>query len=333
MRIATADLNFEWLDSWANLPDTASSRSGWCHPGAAITASGDFLTTHPGEPVVLTYGPDGRFRGSWSTDLVEVHALTLVREDGVELLWLVDNGAKRDPELNYQYPGALANGQVIKTTLAGEQVAGLERPELAGYRERRYSPTSVAVFEERHGGNGDLWVADGYGANLVHRFTKHGEYVASISGEEGAGSFATPHGVWIDTRRAEPELLVADRVNHRVQVYDLEGRFKRAFGADYLSSPSAFAPLGDLTVIAELRARLTVVDADDRLVGYLGENEAVCAVDGWPNIKDEGGKVVRTSHLAPGKFNSPHGIATDPAGNIYIAEWLIGGRVTKLATV
>ena len=31
------------------------------------------------------------------------------------------------------------------------------------------------------------------------------------------------------------------------------------------------------------------------------------------------------------KFNSPHGIATDPAGNIYSGEWLIGGRYTKLA--
>ena len=31
--------------------------------------------------------------------------------------------------------------------------------------------------------------------------------------------------------------------------------------------------------------------------------------------------------------SSPHGIAADPDGNIYSAEWLIGGRINKLAKV
>ncbi|MCH7801943.1 MAG: 6-bladed beta-propeller, partial [Chloroflexi bacterium] len=34
--------------------------------------------------------------------------------------------------------------------------------------------------------------------------------------------------------------------------------------------------------------------------------------------------------LIEGKFNSPHGIASDGDGNIYVAEWLIGGRINKL---
>jgi hypothetical protein len=35
--------------------------------------------------------------------------------------------------------------------------------------------------------------------------------------------------------------------------------------------------------------------------------------------------------LEAGKFNSPHGMAIDGKGNLYVAEWLIGGRFTKLA--
>src|SRR5437868_10033678 len=60
------------------------------------------------------------------------------------------------------------------------------------------------------------------------------------------------------TRRSSdlPELYVADRSNHRIQVYDVEGAFKRVVGADFLSSPSAFARDGDLLIVAELRARL-----------------------------------------------------------------------------
>ena len=38
----------------------------------------------------------------------------------------------------------------------------------------------------------------------------------------------------------------------------------------------------------------------------------------------------RPSDLHPGKFNSPHGMTIDKDGNIYVAEWLIGGRMTKL---
>ena len=35
------------------------------------------------------------------------------------------------------------------------------------------------------------------------------------------------------------------------------------------------------------------------------------------------------ARLAPGKFNSPHGIAVVGEGNLYIAAWLIGGRAVK----
>ena len=47
--------------------------------------------------------------------------------------------------------------------------------------------------QEKDGGNGDVYVADGYGSNYVHRYSKTGEYISSINGEEGeAGRFATP---------------------------------------------------------------------------------------------------------------------------------------------
>jgi hypothetical protein len=210
----------------------------------------------------------------------------------------------------------------------------LERPDLPVYQEGKYSPTSVAVDEPRFGGSGDIWVADGYGQHRVHHYDRHGRYLGSISGEEGAaGPFKTPHGVWIDRRGREARLYVADRSNHRVQVYDLEGCFVRCFGEDFLSSPSAFATDGDLLVVGELRARLALLDAADRLICYLADNEAVCTTPGWPNSLDESGRPTRRTDLTPGKFNSPHGLGADTAGNLYVAEWLIGGRYTKLAKI
>ena len=98
-----------------------------------------------------------------------------------------------------------------------------------------------------------------------------------------------------------------------------------------VTTPSGFVTHGDFMIIAELRARLTVVDAEDNLVGYLGKNGTVCDVDGWPNNKNKKGDIFRTAFIERGKFNSPHGLAVDSEGNLYVAEWLIGGRFIKLA--
>jgi hypothetical protein len=302
----------------------------------AVTTANEIITFHPGDPSLLVFDQKGELLRTIETGLTEGHGITLTRQGDTDYLWIADTGAKRNHRTDYGYQQGPAGGQVVKLTLDGRIALTLERPNLEIYREGKYQPTSVAVNEERFGGNGDVWVADGYGQSYVHRysrFSKNGEYLNSINGEEGGGRFATPHGVWVDARKAEPELYIADRSNHRIQVYDVEGTFKRVIGADVLSSPSAFARAGDFLIVAELRARLAILDGDDRLVGYLGDNSAVCTQEGWPNMLDARGIPTRTNRLVPGQFNSPHGIGSDAAGNLYVAEWLIGGRLTKLARV
>ena len=332
MRVGSGENAYEWVDDWAAIPESESSRKGWAHPGIVVTEAGNVITCHPGDPTVMTFDRDGNLLSSWQGEFADAHGITLVNEDGTEYLWIADNGSKRSHQHDYGYPPGAGDdsGQVLKTTLHGEVVMRLEMPPHPVYGSSRYSPTTVAVNEERYGGNGDVWVGDGYGASYVHRFTRKGDYVGSINGEEGAGRYNCPHGIYIDWRRSEPELYVADRANARVQVYDLEGGFKRAFGTDFLTTPSAFVTHGDLMVIAELRARLAITDLDDNLVTYLGDNEQVCDVEGWPNNTGEQGQIVPTALLETGKFNSPHGLAVDPDGNLYVAEWLIGGRVIKL---
>jgi hypothetical protein len=315
--------------------------AGWAHHGLVVCGD-EVITFHEARPEVLFLGLDGEFRRSWPVDLVEGHGFTLVREGEQELLWIADNGSKfhREDDGEYVATGPPAHGSyrrvgppvhgtVAKFDLHGNERLRLEMPPLPMYDEGDYCPTQVAVDEERFGGTGDVWVADGYGQSVVHRFSPDGSYLTTITGQEGAGHFWFPHSVHIDRRGAHPELYIADRKNKRVQVYDLDGTFLRTFGEDFLVSPGGFAPWGDELLIAELDARLTVVDGQNRFVCYLGEYDETSRSElGWPNVMVDG-KPHRPP-LVDGRFRTPHGMAVDCDGNVYVSEWFIGGRLVRL---
>jgi len=313
MRIGTGEHTYEWSEKWAEIPDTQSAREGWAHHGIVVSNTGNVISFHQAEPTVLIFDGYGSLVDSWEATVQNAHGMTLVEEGGEEFLWLADN----------------LSAQVVKTTLDGQVVMSIERPDLEVYQEGKYSPTDVAVYEERNGGNGDIIVTDGYGSSYIHHYDKDGNHLRSLNGTEGdGGHFATPHGVWINTRKPDAELYIADRSNGQIQVYGLDGKFNRAFGTgggqDWLHSPSGFAAWSEYLIVAELRgSRVTLLDAEDNPVAYIGENTGAFKLnEGWPNVSHE--------TLIEGKFSSPHGIASDSDGNIYVAEWLVGGRINKL---
>lgn len=334
MRIGTGDTTYEWVGGWARIPDTPSARDGWSHHGAVFTDDGEVIAFHQGEPTMTVFDRDGKLLRTWETDLNDAHGMALAADDSGQYLWTADPGAKRQANLGYEYPDGPRKGRFVKWSLDGKKVMELARPDISAYESGVFSPTSVTVFEERGGGNGDIWASDGYGESLIHRYNRDGEYLSTIDGTEGsAGHFDCPHCVWVDYRHDEPELYIADRGNAQMQVYDLEGNFIRSFGKDFLTTPTAIATHGGLLFVAELRSRITIIDTSDQFVGYLGPDDAAFEREGWPNRRDENGNLQRPDTLRDGVFNSPHGIAADPDGNLYVAEWLIGGRFTKLARV
>ncbi len=322
MPITAGTHSFEWIEDWACIPDLEGASTGWAHHGIAVTSRNTIVVGHPARADLLEFDVDGKLLGQTATGLTECHGVTCVTEGDTDYFWVVDIGRKyqRDPGLP----------QVVKIDLDGKIEAALQRPPHPEYVEGKYVPTWVAVNEERFGGNGDIWVADGYGSNLVHRFDGSANYVATIDGWEGAGRFQQPHTVFLDTRKPEAELYIADRANHRIQVYDLEGTFKRSFGEDFLALPTGFGICGDDLAVIELQARITLLDAEDALIGRIGANQPVCNHEGWPNSLNTQSEPSRSTRLEPGKFNSPHGVAVDRHGNIYVTEWLIGGRYVKL---
>jgi len=70
---------------------------------------------------------------------------------------------------------------------------------------------------------------------------------------------------------------------------------------------------------------VTIFDGNDRFVMHLGEDQQAYKQQGWPNLPE--------SYFRGNRFSSPHGLCVDPDGNIYVAEWTVNGRVSKLTKV
>lgn len=301
----------------------------WAHHDLAVTPDQRIVGFRSGGAGFWLLDADGRLVGEWDSDLGEGHGLTIAGPAGAERLWVADPGITfaRDARGVHDAVLSRGDGRVVALDLAGAPVAALPTPAHPAYAQgATYRPTTVAVDD---GGDGSIWVADGYGAELVHRLSPSGELLATLSGEEGAGRFDTPHAVLVDRRRPHaPRLYVTDRGNDRIAVYDLDGRFLRAID-EGLRAPSGLALRGDQLVVAELDARLTILDRDDRVVARIGDDPDATRRAGWPNAVDGAGRTVRPP-LRPDRLNSPHGLAVDAAGRIYVAEWVLGGRLIRI---
>jgi len=325
---------YTWSASWEDPPDASSTMA---HSSIAITRDGRLVTGATSDPGLWIHQADGGRRTMVPVaDVVNPHGLTLVEHGGEELVWIADTGTlvrggaeeltvDRDP----------AGGKVLLVDLEGNVRQRLARPPSDVYRDCYYAPTGVAVATAAAGGSGDVWVVDGYGAGLLHRYDSAGRHLESLDGTEGAGRFSEPHDVTLLALGGESELWVTDRRNARIQVFDLAGRFKRAFGTESLRGPTQLAAAGDRVVVTDLLAgRLTVFDAGGRCLGHLfaaasSPSDWDDNGDGWPNARGADGTMVAAT-LVDGAFRCPHGIAFGDDGTMYVSEFAIGGRIAVL---
>lgn len=132
-------------------------------------------------------------------------------------------------------------------------------------------------------------------------------------------SMNNPHGNMIDLRDpAKPILLVADRGNQRIVRYTLDDKPIDVIAGTL--QPCHFHEHKGMIVVPDLASRVTLLDKDNKVVAHLGEG----LVGNPPRTTDDRSKFV------PGQFVNPHGACFDHAGNIFVAEWVEIGRVTKL---
>lgn len=301
MEIGNAPYLYDVIHDFAKLP--RNMQLGYTH-GIVVDESDNLFVFNQSPTAMIELNKHGEFIRSWGEEFAKgAHGLYLSHEHNDQYLYLVDY------ELH----------QVVKMTRRGDERMRIglpPRPDIyAGPSE--YRPTDVCIAPD-----GTIYVFDGYGKPYIHLFDPLGKYLSSIGGPgDGPGQLNCPHGGWIDTRSAVPELYVADRGNNRIQVFTLDGHHKRFIRSPEIKQPCDFYQWGNDLYIPDLQARLVILDRNDQVTAVLGDNPEAPKTPGWPNIQDK---------LIDGKFNSPHACCVDSRGNIYVVEWISTGRITKL---
>jgi streptogramin lyase len=208
--------------SWGQLPNgrkwgsTAGIAVGPDGNIWAIDRCGSFGsrgTNCAGSPLdpILEFEPSGKFLKAFGKGLfVSPHKITVDRDGN---LWVADNGLKDGK--GQQVFKFDQNGKVLLTL--GK--AGVSGPGLDTFDQ----PTEVAIAP-----NGDIFVADGHGAQpnanaRIMKFDSHGKFLKTW-GKKGAaiGEFDCPHTIAFDS---QGRLFVGDRQNNRIQIFDQDGRF------------------------------------------------------------------------------------------------------------
>jgi hypothetical protein len=298
---------FQSVANWCQMPE-GRKNLGSTHGGVAVDKKGQiYFSMNSGDQGILMYGADGKLvRGIGGKDLVGIHGMCINEENGEEFIY----GALND------------KGRAVKLKLDGTEVWSIGLPTESGKYQnpQQYKPTGIAV-----GPNGDVYIADGYGQQWIHRYDKDRKYLASYGGgrSKEPGKFNTCHGIAVDKRGGKNLLLVCDRENRRLVHMDLDGKFEGEI-AENLRRPCAESFHGDHDEIAELEGRVAILDGNNKLVAGLGDN---------PDKGQWAKYGVDPKDWKEGIFNAPHGLSYDHQGNLYIMDWNVSGRITRMNKV
>lgn len=136
--------------------------------------------------------------------------------------------------------------------------------------------------------------------NRFQKFTADGALVEIIGvAGNGDGEFNHPHGLAIDRRRSD-EIYVGDQENHRLQVFDKNGRFLRRWG------DAEFVHIHDVG-IDPITADVFVGDLELHTVRKFSSQGELLLTFGGPGT-------------GPGEFDGVWGISTDSASNVYVVD-------------
>jgi peptidylamidoglycolate lyase len=287
---------------WAETPDRVIVFARGClprleNPGDLVptrNASGFDLSQkdparHPRwDHIVNIVDRNGKLIESWEQHnklFVRPHRVLVSPYDAERHVWLVDDGAHAIFKFT-------RDGKTLVQTIGTPGTPGNDQTHFA-------RPTDIAFLPD-----GTFFVSDGYINTRVVKFDQSGKYITSWGmrgtppNETRPYYMNTVHAIVIDKQR---RLYVSDRANHRVQIFDENGKFLE----DWRDVPLPYSFLmsddGHLWSASGQTQKFTKYDLNGRLLAAWG-----------------------TFGALPGGFWGVHQFHVDNEGNLYTADVHVG---------
>ena len=278
---------YEAIEDWGTLPP------GWSYGEVAavgVDSKDNVFVFNRGKNPMIVFDRAGNFLRSWGEDIfARAHGIHVAPDD---TLWCTDDG-------DHTVRHMTAEGKILLQI----GIPGQPAPFMSGEPFHRCTHTALSP-------EGDLYVSDGYGNARVHKYTPDGRLLFSW-GEPGTkpGQFNIVHNICCDE---DGWVYVADRENHRVQIFDSRGRYEtqwnnmhRPCGLCLSRGPNPIAYIGESA--PGLAVNANIPNIGPRVSLWTAKGEHIASL----------GDATRTE---PSQFIAPHGVAVDSRGDIYVGE-------------
>jgi DNA-binding beta-propeller fold protein YncE len=272
-------LGYRAVETGLTLPDNIKLGAS---SGVAFDARGHMWVLNRGEHPLMEFDAHGKFlRAMGEGRFNRGHGLRIAPDGSI---WTTDVQGHTVMKWN-------TTGEVVLTLGTRGQSGTWD--EAAGTR-LLFEPADVAFAP-----NGDVFVVQGHGRGegRVLRFDRAGKLIKSWGGKGSEpGQFDQPHSILVT---AQNQLLVADRENRRVQVFDLDGRFIKAWKFNGLPCGLLAGPDRQLYLATGFSGQILRLDADGKASAMMGQPGPGPAL---------------------GEFGEAHYLAIAPNSDIYVAD-------------
>lgn len=277
---------------------------------------------------LLEFGPDGKYLREIGHNLYAWSFAHMVKVDRHDNVWVTDKGS--DMVIKFTPEGRVAMVFGRKQEASDEETGPLKHPNppLAAEPGRFRQVTDVA-FDATD----NTYISDGYINSRVAKVDRDGNWLKSW-GERGngPGQFNTPHSIAVD---AKGSIYVADRGNHRIQVFDGEGNFQRQIVISVPVPPGAKPAIGNIPSEALLSGGTFAPGSPWTICIPPGPNQVLYSADAWPGriykltldgrvlgVLGESGKQLK-------QFGWIHEVACPSENVLWVGE-LLNWRAQKL---